>query len=235
MVGVPAPFELGGDPVARAAAVAALGQRSRLGADDAAALRHVVTSDPDARVRAAALGALVRQGSTPAAADAWHHAVGDGHTAVRRRAAELTPELARVVPGFVPGPALVALLGDSDVTVVDAAAWAFGELSDRSEVATSALCDVATGHTDPLAREAAVAALGARGDEAALGAVLRACRDVPTVRRRAVLALAPFHGAAVDAALADALGDRDWQVRQAAEDLLGTSRPSDDDPETGQA
>jgi hypothetical protein len=35
-----------------------------------------------------------------------------------------------------------------------------------------------------------------------------------------VLALAPFEGPDVDAALARALEDRDWQVRQAAEDLL---------------
>jgi HEAT repeat protein len=40
------------------------------------------------------------------------------------------------------------------------------------------------------------------------------------VRRRAILALAPFDGADVDAALRTALEDRDWQVRQAAEDLL---------------
>jgi len=39
------------------------------------------------------------------------------------------------------------------------------------------------------------------------------------VRRRAVLALAPFDGPEVDAALALAHDDRDWQVRQAAEDL----------------
>jgi hypothetical protein len=34
-----------------------------------------------------------------------------------------------------------------------------------------------------------------------------------------VLALAPFDGAEVDAAIERALSDRDWQVRQAAEDL----------------
>jgi hypothetical protein len=34
-----------------------------------------------------------------------------------------------------------------------------------------------------------------------------------------VLALAPFEGPEVDAALARALTDRDWQVRQAAEDI----------------
>jgi hypothetical protein len=33
--------------------------------------------------------------------------------------------------------------------------------------------------------------------------------------------LAPFEGDQVRAALTRALDDRDWQVRQAAEDLLG--------------
>ncbi|MST32935.1 HEAT repeat domain-containing protein, partial [Acidimicrobiaceae bacterium USS-CC1] len=49
-----------------------------------------------------------------------------------------------------------------------------------------------------------------------------ATTDKPAVRRRAVLALAPFEGPEVDAALRQALEDRDWQVRQAAEDLLAT-------------
>ena len=35
------------------------------------------------------------------------------------------------------------------------------------------------------------------------------------------IALAPFDGPEVDAALARALEDRDWQGRQAAEDLSG--------------
>jgi hypothetical protein len=35
-----------------------------------------------------------------------------------------------------------------------------------------------------------------------------------------VLALAPFDGPEVDAAIAAALDDRDWQVRQAADDLI---------------
>nr|MBA3654191.1 HEAT repeat domain-containing protein [Actinomycetota bacterium] len=72
----------------------------------------------------------------------------------------------------------------------------------------------------PLCREAAVAALGAIGDPAGLSAILAATTDKPAVRRRAVLALAPFAGPDVDAALERALEDRDWQVRQAAEDLL---------------
>ena len=44
-------------------------------------------------------------------------------------------------------------------------------------------------------------------------------RDRPAVRRRAVLALAPFSGPEVDAAIAARGDDHDWQVRQAAEDL----------------
>jgi HEAT repeat protein len=54
--------------------------------------------------------------------------------------------------------------------------------------------------------------------------VLRACDDKPAVRRRAVLALAAFEGPEVEARLRQALTDRDWQVRQAAEDLLGDQR-----------
>ena len=52
---------------------------------------------------------------------------------------------------------------------------------------------------------------------------------VPAIRRRAVLALAPFvapdHDRAADVAgaLARATDDRDWQVRQAAEDVGGQS------------
>ena len=68
-------------------------------------------------------------------------------------------------------------------------------------------------------REAAVAALGALGDERGLAAILVACGDKPAVRRRAVLALAPFEGPQVEAAIDAALDDRDWQVRQSAEDL----------------
>jgi hypothetical protein len=55
---------------------------------------------------------------------------------------------------------------------------------------------------------------------AGLAAVLHACADVATVRRRAVLALAAFEGPEADAALHRLAADRDRQVRQAAEDLL---------------
>jgi HEAT repeat protein len=70
-----------------------------------------------------------------------------------------------------------------------------------------------------LCREAAIAALGAIGHPDGLPAILAGLEDKPAVRRRAVIALAPFEGAEVTEALARARLDRDWQVRQAAEDL----------------
>jgi HEAT repeat protein len=118
------------------------------------------------------------------------------------------------------GVDLVPLLDDPEPLVVEAAAWALGERATADGRTLERLSAVAVGHADPLAREAAVAALGAIGDEGGLPAILQATRDKPAVRRRAVLALAPFEGPEVDAALERALADRDWQVRQAAEDLL---------------
>ncbi len=208
------------DPIVRAAAFAALGHQARLPRGAEAQLSRAVTDDPDPRARAAALAAAVRRAPPRTAADAWTSAARDRDAAVRRRAAELTPRLRR--PPDDLSPALAALLGDTDVTVVEAAAWATGELAAVDALLVEALEAVAAGHREALAREAAVAALGARA--AGLDTVLAACEDVATVRRRAVLALAPFDGPAVDAALARAATDRDWQVRQAAEDLLGVGQ-----------
>ncbi len=143
---------------------------------------------------------------------------------------------------------LVERLGDVD-TVAEVAAFALGEtgtaletgpaieagaaLEDTALESTApdgadppeppaavvaALEAMAIGHEAHLCREAAVAALGALG--AGKDTILRALQDRATVRRRAVIALAPFDGDDVDDALQAALDDRDWQVRQAAEDLL---------------
>lgn len=118
---------------------------------------------------------------------------------------------------------LAGLLVDPASDVVEPACWAAGERAEAARSLLSTLATIATGHEDALCREAAVAALGAIGDAAALPAILAATEDRATVRRRAVLALAPFEGDDVDAALQRALDDRDWQVRQAAEDLLPPS------------
>jgi HEAT repeat protein len=83
-----------------------------------------------------------------------------------------------------------------------------------------ALAETVYHHPDALVREASVAALGCIGTEDAKAPILYALADKATVRRRAVIALSAFEGDDVEAALAQASGDRDWQVRQAAEDLL---------------
>jgi HEAT repeat protein len=221
----------GAGPVARAADLAALGHRGRLTPDDVATLSAACAHDPDARVRAAALGALLRAGPAPAVEGPWCAALADGDAAVRRRACELAPACADANDASMVVRELLATLDDRDVTVVEAAAWALGELADDAVAggAVGPLADVARAHRDPLAREAAVAALGALGDDAGLSAILAACADKPAVRRRAVLALAPFDGPEVDAAIEAALTDRDWQVRQAAEDLRGVE-PLEEDP-----
>jgi HEAT repeat protein len=198
------------DDIARRRAAALAGHRG-----DASAARAYL-DDPAPAVRATALGALARAGGlTP---DDLATGLADDAAAVRARAAEL----AATIPGDHP-PALAPVLGDPDHAVVEAAAWASGERQPPEPGAVGALAAVVTGHEDPLCREAAVAALGAIGDADGLDAVLAATKDKPAVRRRAVLALAPFDGPRVDAAIERALTDRDWQVRQAAEDIARQS------------
>jgi HEAT repeat protein len=172
-------------------------------------------ADDAGPVRATALGALARMNRL-ASGDVIA-GLRDPSEDVRRRACELSP---RAPEDAAVEEAVVAALADKDVLVVEAASYGLGELGSRALPSTvQALAAVATTHSDPLAREAAVAALGAIGDLAGLPAILAATSDKPAIRRRAVLALAPFDGPEVEAALARARSDRDWQVRQAAEDL----------------
>lgn len=165
--------------------------------------------DPDPVVRTLALGALDRLGTLdPADVTA---AFDDPDAEVRRRAIELAvtrPEID-----------LLPLLHDDEPGVVELAAWACGEQVTVHDAVLERLIDLAARARVALVRESAIAALGAIGDERGLEAVLAGCTDTPAIRRRAVLALAPFDGPAVEAALDAALVDRDWQVRQAAEDL----------------
>jgi HEAT repeat protein len=196
--------------VARRRAIALAGHQG----DEATARSGL--ADDDAAVRATALGALTRLGALTIAD--LTTAVADRDAAVRARAAEVAPLALAPADAH---PLLRGLLADRDATVVEVAAWACGEATDPDPATVAELSVLATGHRDALVREAAVAALGAIGDSAGLSAILAGTTDKPAVRRRAVLALAPFDGPEVDAALEKALTDRDWQVRQAAEDLLG--------------
>jgi HEAT repeat protein len=176
--------------------------------DDEATARRML-DHPDPAVRATAMAALQRLDRLTA--DDLGAAVTDPDPLVRRRAA--------VLAAGHPGVDLRASLTDPEAMVVEAASWAAGERTAVDDATVEALIDVARHHTEPLCREAAIAALGAIGDERGLPAILAGCSDRATVRRRAVIALAPFSGPEVDAALAAALSDRDWQVRQAAEDM----------------
>ena len=196
------------DPAARRRKVAVAGHARDL--DTAVA----ALADPEPAVRATAIGALERLGRlTPADLTS---ALADPIPAVRRRAIEACAGS----PGDEP-PSLLRALEDADATIVEVAAWASGERHPPERGVVAALARLVATHDDALVREAAVAALGAIGDEAGRTAILSALSDKATVRRRAVLALAPFEGPDVDAALAAAREDRDWQVRQAAEDLSG--------------
>jgi len=178
--------------------------------DDVSVVRPAL-ADTDAFIRSLALGALARLGTLEDTD--LVDALADPDAAVRVRAAELAARR--------PGVSLLGSLDDPDPLVQEQAAWASGERDPAEPGAVAALGHLAGEASDPLVREAAVAALGAVGDVDGLPAILAATTDRPAVRRRAVLALAPFEGPEVDAALERARSDKDRQVRQAAEDLSG--------------
>lgn len=220
----PAPSGPDSDVAHRRRAAAVAGHRR-----DAETAR-LYRDDPDASVRATALGALQRAGHLTA--DDLFKGLADPEPEVRSRAAELVAELRG--GGVAVDVDLVPLLRDPDPMVVEAAAWALGERVPAEPGSVEALATLAIEADDSLIRESAVAALGSLGDPAGLNAILGATEDKATVRRRAVIALAPFEGPEVDAALERALTDRDWQVRQAAEDL-GTDDPAYHDADSDHA
>ena len=161
-------------------------------------------------IRATALGALERLGRLED--DQIVAALADPELTVRRRAAE--------VAATHPDVDLVGALHDADDRVIEVAAWSCGEHESRRDAIVERLLHLAVESAEPLVRESAVAALGAIGDERGVATIIAACTDKPAVRRRAVLALSPFLGnSEVEATIDRALEDRDWQVRQAAEDL----------------
>ena len=171
-------------------------------------------------LRAAAIGALLRLDRLDDAR--WLGLVTDDDAAVRRRAVDIAP---RRRGSAEVESALVTCLDDTD-SIAELAAFALGEIGSTGDhelrsATVERLEVMARDHSDALCREAAVASLGAL--HAGLSTILHACEDKATVRRRAIIALAPFDGPEVDAALRRALDDRDWQVRQAAEDLLDSA------------
>jgi HEAT repeat protein len=147
--------------------------------------------------------------------DDWLRALGDLDVDVRREALTLLAYEQISDEGIF--SAMVDALGDDDALVVDGAAFALGEHLRVDAVESLAM--VATGNDDARCREAAVAALGAIGDDRGRAAVIAALEDKPAVRRRAIVALANFEGPDIEAALERAAQDRDWQVRAAVNQL----------------
>lgn len=176
--------------------------------DEKSARAFLAHEDPD--VRASALRALSRIGVI--SPTELSHALKDPDTEVRRSAVELSALQPEVV--------IHHLLNDEDVFVAEMTAWSLGERTSITDHEIAALIHNATAHVEPVVRESCAAALGSLGDIRGLPAILSACTDKPAVRRRAVLALAPFDGDEVEVALQRALEDNDWQVRQNAEILL---------------
>lgn len=183
-------------------------QKARQG--DLALAREAFTN-PDPRVRASSIAVLSENKELDD--ELITVALADIHPTVRA-------SLARAACSNKAVP-IVRLLNDQDSQVVEVACWAAGEREESEDVVVEMLSTIALDHDDALCRESAVAALGAIGDSRGLESILQATQDIATVRRRAVIALAPFEGQAVSDALEVALTDRDWQVRQAAEDILG--------------
>jgi HEAT repeat protein len=177
---------------------------------DEAVLRHL--HDPLARRRVLALRAAQLRGLLHD--DHWLAAIGDGDVDVRREALTLVASQAVGAPIL---ERIVWALDDDDALVVDAAAFALGEHLHVGAV--TSLINVAAHHEDARCRESAIAALGAIGDDRARLVILAALDDKPAVRRRAVVALANFEGAEIEAALEHARTDRDWQVRAAVDQL----------------
>ena len=172
-------------------------------------LARELCGDDDPRVRASSIAVL----SENDALDESLIALGlsDPNPLVRMTVARAAAQNSSI--------SVLELLNDEDSSVVEIACWAAGEQTEHNDSLIEALSGIALEHEDALCRESAVAALGALGDVRGLESILKATKDIATVRRRAVIALAPFEGQAVTDALQLALSDRDWQVRQAAEDL----------------
>ena len=172
-------------------------------------LARELCGDGDPRVRASSIAVL----SENDALDESLIALGlsDPNPLVRMSVARAAAQNSSI--------SVLELLNDEDSSVVEIACWAAGEQTEHGDSLIEALSGIVLEHEDALCRESAVAALGALGDVRGLESILKATKDIATVRRRAVIALAPFDGQAVTDALQFALSDRDWQVRQAAEDL----------------
>ncbi len=165
----------------------------------------------DAGVRSSALGSLARNGEL--SSDQLIAGLIDSSPIVARRAWSILA----YTPSLLDDDTVLGLLDSLPDDVLEVACFSLGE-RPPSDALASALVHAAQ-HADALVRESAVAALGSLGHQIGLEAVLRGCRDIAQVRRRAVIALAAFEGPEVETMMAELVEDRDWQVRDIAVEL----------------
>ena len=177
-------------------------------------LANSLLNDEDPKVRGAALSSLEKLGQL--SEKILEKSICDHSAEVRKRAVELLAKRPEPIP--------LNVLKDKDPLVVETACWALGEKESSTSESIKQLCLIADDHEDQLCREAAVAALGSIGSPLGLETILGALEDKPAIRRRAAIALAAFDDPKVEGALKKSLNDRDWQVRQIAEDLLDGNR-----------
>ena len=174
-------------------------------------LRDAVRHDHP-RARIIAMRGLARRGEL--APSEWVALLTDHEAEVRR---ETLSEIGTLGACPTETTLLLDALRDSDPLVAEAAAFAIGECGlAESE---SALIEMVAHHDDARCRETAVVALGLLGRDTSKSTIIAALDYKPTVRRRAVVALANFEGNDIEAALDRAAEDRDWQVRSAVEQL----------------
>lgn len=176
-------------------------------------------NDTDPKVRIAGLRSMARLGTVTE--QQITHALNDPAPQVRIAALEIVANFRHLALEPLFENQLAHLLSDTDSMVVETAAWALGEREAKTATTIDLLSQVARSHSDPLVRESTVAALGAIADERGLPAILDATGDKVAIRRRAIVALAAFEGPLVSGAYEQARNDRDRQVRDTVEELLG--------------
>lgn len=152
-------------------------------ADAAAPLEHALTSDSDARVRAAAAKSLGNI-SSPSSGPALGRALSDADIAVRRAAAEALGDLDEL---HTAPQGLVSALSASDPELRYRAAKSLASIADPAT--TSEIVGLLSS-TDAELRKDAVEALGSIKSPAAVQGITRALNDRdPEVRKAAAEAL----------------------------------------------
>ncbi|MFV1999101.1 MAG: HEAT repeat domain-containing protein [Acidimicrobiia bacterium] len=168
----------------------------------------------DVTLRRIAITALTRE-QADANFDSLSAHVAESSAAVRAATAEKL--------GYCddrPMDALEVLGNDTDPTVREAVATAYGELARPQAVPW--LMEASLDDDDRHVKEAAVAALGAIGDPAAIDTLLKTLEGgPPQVRRRAIAAITVFDDERIEPAIQRAALDRNPGVREAAEMVVG--------------